>query len=89
MINNEEIKAAHDELGGFQSQLYEKLKGIKVKYDPIKNSDIHESIEALYGPQDISSPSYGYITFDMLLECMQVIKLSGGDKADSILSRFG
>ncbi len=86
-MNDTESQQVVDELKEFQSKIYDKLKGIKVKYDISRNADVFNAIEKLFGAQTPNSPNYGYITFDTYIKCLDIVKKSGELKAESIINR--
>lgn len=86
-MNDSESISVVDDLSAFQNQIYDKLKGIKVKYDNSRNSDVSEAITKLFGEQIPGSANYGYVTFDMYLKCLDVVREAGKLKADSIINR--
>lgn len=86
-MNNAEAQQVVDDLSAFQDKIYDKLKGIKIKYDISRNADVFNAINTLFGDQTPNSPNYGYITFDMYLKCLDIVKKSGELKAESIINR--
>lgn len=68
----------------FKSRLYEKVKHVTVPYDKSRNQDIYESVQTIFGD---SAPD-NIITLDMVIQCLRIVKLAAGDKADSVIGRL-
>ena len=82
-----EILNAINEIKDFQKDLYEKLKHVRVSLDPINNADVYEAVTTLYGA-DFVKANGSYITFDMFLQCMEIIKIAGDDKGKQLMGTY-
>jgi hypothetical protein len=74
------------ELKAFQADLYSKLKDIRVPVDPNRSPEVVEAIVAIYGDDFIKGPAY--ISFDMYIQCLEIIKQAGKDKGEQLAGGY-
>ncbi len=86
-VTNDDLFLIKEELISNKNYLYDKLKNIKVKYNKATNQDIHEAIIAFYG-EEFANNLNGFITFDIFVDMLDVIKVASADKAEQLLGRY-
>jgi len=86
-LRKAESKEAISSLRSIKSSLIGDLQDIKVKYNEDDNPQISRSIEQVFGKMTEDDPRKGYITFDMYMESLKIIKAAGKAKASSILEK--
>ena len=67
--------------------LHEDVSNVMVKLDEDANPQIGRSITQVFGEMEENDPRKGYITFDMYMECLRIIRLAGQAKASVVLER--
>lgn len=78
-----EASSAIAELGELKADLYSRLSGLKVQYSIEDNLDLTKAIEAVFG--DEAKANKGYITLDMYLYCLKLVRAAGKAKAQSLI----
>lgn len=86
-VTNDDLFAILEELKSFKKELYDNLKHTRFKYNPNVDTDLHESILEMYGEDFVKQNGY-YVTFDMFIQMLDVIKLASADKADQLLGNY-
>ena len=74
------------EIEDLQSELKEKLKDTKVVLSPSKDQRIIDAINIIF-PDKFKGQSSYYISFDMYIECLKVIRKAGAIKAKTIIAK--
>jgi len=74
------------ELKTIQSQLYAGLKDIRIAINADKNPEVIEAIIAIYGEDFIAGMPT--VSFDMYIQCMEIIKQAGKDKGDQLTGEY-
>lgn len=75
-------------LRDLQESLGAELEHIRVKVDTQRNADLYKSVEALFGPRE-GEPDEGFITFQMYLEALKIVRAGGKAKASAFLKEKG
>ncbi|RLA66538.1 MAG: hypothetical protein DRQ78_04105 [Epsilonproteobacteria bacterium] len=75
------------ELRKIKSTLSEELADVRVILDEKDNPSIAKAITQVFGEMSNDDPRKGYITFDMYMTCLRILRAAGGAKASSILER--
>lgn len=86
-VTNDDLLLLLEELRTAKKELDDNLKHIRFKYDPAKNIELHESVLEMYGEQFVQKNGT-YVTYDMFLQMLNVVKLASSDKADQLLGRY-
>lgn len=68
----------------YQEEIREMLKDIKVPVTKL-HPHVLESINTIFGPDYISKDGKAYITFDMVLECLNITRNVGKATADEFI----
>ena len=82
-------KIKMDELDTIRSTLYGDLASVKVRLDKVKNADVYNAVVAIFGQRASDDPNKDYITFDMFMDCVRIIKAAGRSKGKETLNRQG
>lgn len=83
-VTDDEIQVNLEDLRNFKAELYSNLKNIRFKYDPARNNELVEAISVIYGNDFILENGY-FVTFDMYVQMMEVVKAASVDKASQLL----
>jgi len=86
-LKKEESRKAISDLRDIKSSLIGDLEDIKVRYNEDDNPQIVRSIKQIFGEMKENDLRKGYITFDMYIESLRIIKAAGKAKAGSILDK--
>ncbi|RLA65127.1 MAG: hypothetical protein DRQ78_05530 [Epsilonproteobacteria bacterium] len=78
---------AIEELENIKGLLHEDVSNVQVKLDEDANPQIARAITEVFGEMKENDPRKGYITFDMYMQCLRIIRAAGQAKASSILER--
>jgi len=70
-----------------KGSLYEDVSKVMVQLDEDANPQIVRSITEIFGEMKEGDPRKGYITFDMYMQCIRIIRLAGQAKASVVLER--
>ncbi|RLA65295.1 MAG: hypothetical protein DRQ78_05390 [Epsilonproteobacteria bacterium] len=70
-----------------KATLTDDLSEVRVALDEDANPSIKRAIDQIFGEMKENDPRKGYITFDMYMECLRILKAAGQAKASSILER--
>jgi len=85
----EEMSAGISDLEEVKGVLYPNVENVKVRVDKNVNADLYRSIEAIFGTRDSDDPDKDFITTDMYLHCLEIVRLAGEDKANQVLKGQG
>lgn len=85
----EEVKQGMIDLQEIKNTLYPNVSDIKAKIDKTANAELYNSVEAIFGERNLDDPNKDFITFDMYLHCLEIIRLGGKDKANIVMSGQG
>jgi hypothetical protein len=83
----EEAQSGILDLRKIKAGLHDQLSDVKVKVDLSTNDSISSAINEIFGERSDDDPDKGYITFDMYMQCLNIIRLAGQAKAETILER--
>lgn len=86
-VTDDDVSQVLDDIKSFKAELYSNLKDTRFKYNPTRNSELYEAIIAMYGEEFVAQNGY-FVTFDMYVQMMEVVKLASKDKADQLLGTF-
>lgn len=75
-----DAKTMTAELREIQNSISAELGNIRVKIDPAKQPELYKAIEKVFGDRS-QSPDKDYITFDMYMICLKIIRAGGKAKA--------
>ena len=65
----------------------EQVHDVRVEVDPNDSPAIQRSITQVFGEMEDSDPRKGYITFDMYLDCLRIIRMAGQAEAGVVLEK--
>lgn len=85
----DEASDLFDQLQEVKNKLAPHLQDVKVKVDKNKNADLYNSIVAIFGERSQDDPDKDYITFEMYLHCLRVVKLASQSTAQQFISNQG
>lgn len=68
----------------YQKELRELLKDVKVPVNKL-NPHVLNSIRAIFGDSYITDKGTAYITFDMVVKCMEITKQVGKATAEELI----
>lgn len=77
------------DLQNIKDKISPKLEGVQVKVDRNKNADLYNSIVAIFGERNVNNTDTDFITFDMYLECLRIIKLASKSTAKDFIEKRG
>ena len=84
-----EIATAISDLQEVKDDLYPNIENVKVKIDKSSNADLYRSVESIFGERSSEDPDKDFITIDMYLHCLEIVRLAGEDKANQVLKGQG
>ena len=73
------------EIEDLQAELREELKDTKVVLSSVRDSKIIDAINVIFPDKFKGSSSY-YITFEMYLQCLKIIRKAGAIKAKTVIA---
>ena len=84
-----EAKQGIDELDKIKEVLYPELSNVKVRIDKTLNAEVYNEVIKIFGERASDDPNKDFITFDMFMHCLGIIRLAGKSKGQETLSRNG
>ena len=82
-----ESREALESLSRIKSEISEDVEDIRVSIDLDNNPQIARSITQVFGEMEENDPRKGFITFEMYMDCLRIIKMAGKAKASAVLER--
>ncbi len=74
-----------ESLKDIKKTLYDNLSGVKVRVNN-EDSDLSSSIEKVFGDRS-NSPDKDFITFDMFMHCLKIVRAGSKVKAAEIINK--
>jgi hypothetical protein len=74
-----------EDLKDIKKTLYDNLSGVKVRVNN-KDSDLSSSIDHVFGDRS-NDPNKDFITFDMFMECLKIVRAGSKAKASEIINK--
>ena len=84
-----DIQQGMGDLDEIKKVLYPQLSNTKVRISKTGNAEVYNEVVKIFGDRPSDDPNKDFITFDMFMHCLGIIKLAGKSKGQETLSRHG
>lgn len=75
------------EISDIKSEILKGLDNVNVRIDVSKNTDLAKAIDSVFGEPKNTDKENRYLTFDMYMHCVKIIRSAGKAKSASIIGK--